>query len=132
MSLKDIIAAKKLAEQQQKLSNIDLAADLFLLTSEPLSSEETLALRQNLLLLCILLNLSAHKSNLHGNDNASLKILADWLGPYPSDYLPYVERIPRLYQSHSLWQLGRVTGIPPAKLWKVFHEAMIVCYKNFD
>lgn len=125
MDLKAIIAAKQAAKQEKTLDE-----DLFVLTEEPIDSEAIPLLHSNLLLLCILLNISAHKSNLLAADNACLKLLAEWLGPYPSDYLPYLEPIPQLSKSYALWQLGKVTGIAPAKLWQVCREASIVCEKK--
>ncbi len=125
IDLKALIAAKK-AQQEA------LAEDLFVLTEEPTDSQARPLLRSNLLLLCILVNNSAHKSNLFAADNTKLKVLADWLGPYPSDYLRSKEPIPQLSKSYAVWQLGKVTGIAPAKLWPLCNEATIVCCKNLN
>ena len=125
IDLKALIAAKK--AQQEAID-----ADLFVLTEEPTDSQARPLLRSNLLLLCILVNNSAHKSNLFAADNAKLKVLADWLGPYPSDYLRSKEPIPQLSKSYAVWQLGKVTGIAPAKLWPLCNEATIVCCKNLN
>lgn len=123
MDLKALIAAKK--AQQEAID-----ADLFVLTEEPTDSQARPVLRSSLLLLCILVNISAHRSNLFAADNAKLRVLAEWLGPYPSDYLPYLEPIPQLSKSYAVWQLGKVTGIAPAKLWPLCNEAILVCEKK--
>ena len=125
IDLKALIAAKK--AQQEAID-----ADLFILTEEPTDSQARPVLRSSLLLLCILVNISAHRSNLFAADNTKLKVLADWLGPYPSDYLRSKEPIPQLSKSYAVWQLGKVTGIAPAKLWPLCNEATIVCCKNLN
>ncbi len=132
MNLKDIIAAKK---AQQEASSFPIVeednSDLFFLTYEPLSVEETQARDNNLLLLCILINNSGPKSGLFIADNTKLKVLAEWLAPFPlRETVSFKTPIPTLYQSHSLWQTGRVINLAPVHLWRVFHQALIYCYKN--
>lgn len=108
LSLKEILAAKK--TKVEAAENLD--EDCFSLTSSTAVTSES-ALRV-LLTLC---HVSAHKANLLANNNENLKILSVWLGPFNTFSLPYQEPIPKLLQSYMLWQLGAVTGIPPAKLW---------------
>lgn len=111
LSLKEILTAKK-ASVEAQVEAVSIDEDCFSLTSSTAVISES-ALRV-LLTLCYV---SAHRSNLLGNDNENLKILSTWLGPFNSFHLPYNDRIPKLLQSYMLWQLGAVTGIPPAKLW---------------
>lgn len=107
--------------------------DLFFITDSTESSGETLQTRQALILLAILVHRSSYKTNIFANENQKLKVLAEWLGPYPSFFLPYREPIPILFKSYALWQIGAATGVPPAKLWPLVYEAMLVAEKiNVD
>ena len=131
MNLKEIIAAKKAQQEASVPPSIEDNSDLFFLTYEPLSAEETQARDNNLLLLCILINNSGAKSGLFIADNTKLRILAEWLAPFPLRETTYFkDSIPMLYQSHSLWQTGRVINLAPIHLWRVFHQAMSYCYKK--
>lgn len=116
LSLKEILAAKKIKLEVEASIADDIIvednSDCFSLTSSTaVTSEASLRV---LLSLCYV---SAHRSNLLTNDNENLKILCAWLGPFNAYHLPYKEPIPKLLQSYMLWQLGAITGIPPAKLW---------------
>jgi len=115
LSLKEILAAKRIKlEAEASVSEIVVEDDdLFSLTSSTAVTSES-ALRV-LLTLCYV---ASHRSNLLGNDNENLKILSTWLGPFNTFSLPYDDKIPKLLQSYMLWQLGAVTSIPPAKLWR--------------
>lgn len=132
-TLAEILAEKKaLASQVQADSS-----DLFVLNSEPAPvlveatpPEEIDREKRKLLLLCILVNISAHRSNLFASDHSNLRLLAAWLSPFPSDFLPYKEPIPQLMKSYALWSLSGLIKVPPAKLWPVCQQAILETEKN--
>ena len=126
-TLAEILAAKK-QEASQKADN----SDLFVLNSEPApvlveaTPPEAIPYeKRKLLLLCILVNISAHRSNLFAGDHSNLRLLAAWLSPFPSDFLPYLEPIPQFMKSYAMWQLASLIKVPPAKLWSVCQEAVL-------
>ena len=132
-TLAEILAEKKALASQAQADN----SDLFVLNSEPAPvlveatpTEEIDREKRKLLLLCILVNISAHRSNLFAGDHSNLRLLAAWLSPFPSDFLPYLEPIPQFMKSYAMWQLAAMTKIPPAKLWKVCQEAILETEKN--
>lgn len=134
-TLVEILAEKK-AQKEAALQRTD-TSDLFVLNSEPLfasveatSPEEISREKKKLLLLCILVNISAHRSNLFASDHSNLRLLAAWLSPFPSDFLPYQEPIPQLMKSYALWSLASLIKVPPAKLWSVCQEAILETEKN--
>lgn len=123
LSLAQIIAAKKTEEAGKIRLDItyQLPAsddDCFLLSG---SSSDDRALK----VLLHLVNKGSSKANLTANSCAGLKALAEWLGPFNSSHLPYYDKIPRLLQSFTMWQLGPIIDIPPAKYWKVLLEVII-------
>lgn len=135
-TLKEILAEKKAQQEASSASTTD-NSDLFVLNSEPApvlveaTPLESIAReKRKLLLLCILVNISAHKSNLFAGDHSNLRLLAAWLSPFPYDFLPYKEPIPQLLKSFALWSLSAMTKIPPAKLWSVCQEAIWETEKN--
>lgn len=127
MSLADIIAAKKQGSGEAtnrpiaplaSFSFVEDDSDLFLLSG---TASDDRALR----VLLHLINKGSSKANLTVNDCAGLKALAEWLGPFSSSHLPYYDKVPRLLQSFTMWQLGPIIDIPPAKYWKVLLEVLI-------
>ena len=127
-TLAEILAEKKAQKEATSQDN----SDLFVLNSEPAPvlveatpPEEIDREKKKLLLLCILVNVSAHRSNLFAGDHSNLRLLAAWLSPFPSDFLPYLEPIPKLLQSYAMWQLSALIKVPPAKLWPVCQQAIL-------
>lgn len=131
-TLAEILAAKK-QEASQKADN----SDLFVLNSEPapvlVEATPLEAIpyeKRKLLLLCILVNISAHRSNLFAGDHSNLRLLAAWLSPFPHDFLPYLEPIPQFLKSYAMWSLSSLIKVPPAKLWPVCQQACLETEKN--
>ena len=127
-TLAEILAEKKAQKEATSQDN----SDLFVLNSEPAPvlveatpPEEIDKEKKKLLLLCILVNISAHRSNLFAGDHSNLRLLAAWLSPFPSDFLPYKEPIPQFMKSYALWQLAGLIKVPPAKLWSVCQQAIL-------
>lgn len=118
LSLAQIIAAKKVQNKEEPLSSFLVEDDCFLLAG---SSSDDRPLR----VLLHLINKGGSKANLTANSCAGLKALAEWLGPFNSSHLPYYDKVPRLLQSFTMWQLGPIIDIPPAKYWKVLLEVII-------
>lgn len=129
-TLAEIIAEKK-QETSAKQARTD-TSDCFVLNSEPApvlveaTPPEAIPYeKRKLLLLCILVNISAHRSNLFAGDHSNLRLLAAWLSPFPSDFLPYTEPIPQFMKSYAMWSLSALIKVPPAKLWSVCQEAIL-------
>lgn len=129
--------AEILAEKKQEASQKVDTSDCFVLSVEPApvlveaTPPENIAMeKRKLLLLCILVNISAHRSNLFAGDHSNLRLLAAWLSPFPSDFLPYLEPIPQLLKSYAMWSLASLIKVPPAKLWSVCQEAIWETEKN--
>lgn len=132
-TLAEILAEKKALASQVQTDN----SDLFVLNSEPLPvlveatpPKEIDKEKRKLLLLCILVHVSAHRSNLFAGDHSNLRLLAAWLSPFPSDFLPYIEPIPQFMKSYAMWQLAGLIKVPPAKLWSVCQQACLETEKN--
>lgn len=131
LSLAEIIAAKKAGGGEatnRPIASLSLVEDddCFLLSG---TASDDRALRA----LLHLVHKASAKANLLANDFERLRILADWLGPFPSSHLPYVEPIPRFLQSFQMWQLAAIINIAPAKLWPVLWEVMVEAQKkNLD
>lgn len=135
-TLAEILAEKKAQKEASSASTVD-TSDCFVLSVEPApvlveaTPPENIAMeKRKLLLLCILVNISAHRSNLFAADHRNLRLLAAWLSPFPSDFLPYIEPIPQLLKSYAMWSLASLTKIPPAKLWSVCQQAIWETEKN--
>jgi hypothetical protein len=121
MSLADIIKARK-AGIAPVLSTPIEDDDCFLLSG---SSSDDRPLRA----LLHLVNVGSSRANLTANECAGLRALATWLGPFSSSHLPYYDKVPRLLQSFTMWQLGPIINIAPAKYWKVLLEVLIEAEK---
>lgn len=112
-TLAEIIAAKKAPKESI------LEDDCFLL-SDPTGTSDA-----SLRAFLHLVHIGNSKANLLANDHQGLRLLAEWLAPFPFSHLPYNDSMPKLLQSYTMWQIGAVTKIPPAKFWPVMWEVMI-------